>query len=248
MLISPTIRALLGKELRQIRRSRNALLSSTLLPLLLLVVAPMGQLSAVTAAVPGSPLPGLAPLPGMADMSEPVDLFLKFLFPMFVMMGGLVVPSVAATYTVVAERERRTLDLLMALPVRVVDVIGAKLLAMLVIAFGVVLPLFLFDVVVLSLNGLVTPGYLLLLLLVLFAALTCSVAIALVLALVARDFRTANNLNGIMIGPIILLTIGILFGVPGDLRFLVQAAMLLLLAGIALLAGLRWLTFERYLA
>ena len=42
---------------------------------------------------------------------------------MMVAIGGLIVPSVAASYTVIAERERRTIELLVALPVSVGDIL-----------------------------------------------------------------------------------------------------------------------------
>ena len=48
---------LLRKELRQIRRSRSALLSSTLLPLLLMVGAPSVQFYALILATPFTPAP-----------------------------------------------------------------------------------------------------------------------------------------------------------------------------------------------
>ena len=68
------------------------------------------------------------------------------------------------------------------------------------------------------------------------------------LALLARDFRTANNLNGAMLGPVMLAVLGLLFGVPTPLSYLLLGALLLTSAVIALQIGLRWLTFERYLA
>jgi ABC-type Na+ efflux pump permease subunit len=91
---------------------------------------------------------------------------------------------------VVAEREKRSLDLLMALPVSVADILLAKLRSMLVLAAVVVLPPFAIDMTVqlaLGLSGLVRfcccwPG--------LLAALACPVRVVLLLAPLARDFRS----------------------------------------------------------
>jgi ABC-type transport system involved in multi-copper enzyme maturation permease subunit len=185
-------------------------------------------------------------LPG--ELSDPQQLFTDFLLPLVVAISGLVVPSVAATYTVVAEHERRTLELLMALPVRAADVLLAKMLAMLVLAVAVALPLFAIDAVAVLLLGLSEPAYVLELLLVLLAALICSVCEALVLALVARDLRTTNNLNGALITPVTLAIVAILLGAPPSLRLPALAVFLLLLAGVAYTCAARWLTFERYLA
>jgi ABC-2 type transport system permease protein len=248
--LPPAVRALLRKELWQMRHSRGAMLSAILLPIFLMVVSPIGQLLALRASSPQQEpemLPGLVP-PGMAEFGEPTRLFTHFLLPLFVALSGLLIPSMAATYTVVAERERRTIELLMALPVRVADILIAKLLAMLTTALAVVLPLFLVDVVALVIMQLATPLYLALLLAVLISALLCSIGLSLLLALLARDLRTANNLNGALIGPLMLAILAILAGVPGDLRLLVLAAVFLAVGALAVLAGLRWLTFERYLA
>lgn len=244
---APMLRALVGKELRQVRRGKGAIASATLLPLLLLVVVPLSQLFTLS-LVRGAPSGLESVPPGLADLAEPRDLFLRLLFPLFVTLGGLVVPSVAATYTVIAERERRTLELLMALPVRVTDILAAKVVATLALAAGVVLPLFLVDALVLLALGVAGPGYLTIMLALLLAALACAVGFALLLALLARDFRTANNLNGALVGPLSLLTIGILLAVPGDPRFAALIGALLLVATLALVIARRWLTFERYLA
>jgi ABC-2 type transport system permease protein len=245
------VRVLLGKELRQITRSRAALASSTLLPLLLITVTPMGQLIAMRNAPPEAPadIPGGALPPGLADaIQDPDQFFIRFMLPLFIALGGLIVPSVAATYTVVAEREKRTLDLLMALPVRVVDILTAKLLAMLLLAAAVVVPLFVIDAAVLLWLGDATISDLGFLFALLLAAIACSLGVALLLALLARDFRTANNLNGVMLGPLILIVLIVLIALPHPANFAVLVTVLLTCGALAILAGLRWLTFERYLS
>lgn len=249
-VLSPEVRILLGKELRQIRRSRGALASATLLPLFLITVMPLGQLFAARSATqPQAQVTATIGPPGLANVgNDPVQLLVAVMLPMFVVMGGLIVPSVSATYTVVAERERRTLDLLMALPVSVTDILLAKLLAMLVLAAIVVLPLFGIDVAVLVALGLISALNILLLLVMLLAAMGCAVGVALLLALLARDFRTANNLNGALLGPLILVMVAIFFVLTSPLRDVVLTVVLVGVGLLAVLAGLRWLTFERYLA
>ncbi len=243
------LRALLTKELLQVRRSRGAVLSATLFPILLMVVIPLSQALATRDAMPAANIPAGVPLPpALIDlMKSPDQFFVQVMLPMYLALGGLVVPAISATYTVVAEREKRSLELILALPVRLRDILLAKLLAMLVLALVVVLPLFAIDAATLLALGLVSPAYVALLLAVLGASLVCSIGIALVLALVARDFRTANNLNGAMLGPLIIVTFAILFTVPGSLRLVALTAVLLSAGAAAFAVGFRWLTFERYL-
>jgi ABC-2 type transport system permease protein len=245
------VRILLGKELRQIRRSRGALASATLLPLFLITVMPLTQLFfalSATVAEPSTRSEVSLP-PGMAEVAnDQTQLLVSFMLPFFILLGGLVAPSISATYTVVAEREKRTLDLLIALPVSVTDILLGKLLAMLVLASVVVLPLFAIDMAVLVALGLTSVTDMLLLLITLLAALGCSVGVALLLALLARDFRTANNLNGAFLAPVIVATLAIMLLVTGPVRYLMLTVLLVGVGLLAVVAGLRWLTFERYLA
>jgi ABC-2 type transport system permease protein len=250
-LLPPEVRILLGKELRQVRRSRGALASATLLPLFLMTVMPLGQLfiARSAAAPPQSKPSGAFAPPGLADVgNDQTKLLVSVMLPLFIVMGGLIVPSISATYTVVAEREKRTLDLLMALPVSVANILVAKLLAMLVLAGIVVLPLFWIDVAVLVAMGLISAVDILLLLVMLLAAIGCSVGVALLLALLAGDFRTANNLNGAFLGPLIVVVVAIFFLLTSPLRDVLLTVVLVGVGLLAVLAGLRWLTFERYLA
>jgi ABC-2 type transport system permease protein len=243
------VAALYQKELRQVGRSRGALVSAGLLSLLLVVVVPSMQLGAILLGGPAAvrPLPTF-PFPGLSDLEQPTTMFTRLMLPMFVALGGIMVPSIAAVHTVVVERERRSIELLIALPVRVGDILTAKMAANLTLAVVTLAPLLMVDVAGLALLGLATPGYVASLYLVLVAALSCSIGISLVVALLARDFRTANNLNGILIGPLVMLVLAVLFLVPGSAQLPVLAAVLFSIGALALLVALRWLTFERYMA
>lgn len=232
------------------RRSRGALVSAVLLPLLLIVITPAVQFISLSVGAeqgldlltggPRGPLP-----PDL--LASPITLFTGFLLPVFLVLGGLVVPSTLATYTVVGERERRSLDLLVALPVRVFDILLAKLAATMLVAVLVVVPLFALDASILLRRGLVDAGHAWQLLGVLLCALWYSVGQAFLLALLARDLRTAQNLNGALLLPSSTLAAAMLVAAPPDLRL--PAVMLaLFFGGIACaLVGMRWLTFERYL-
>jgi ABC-2 type transport system permease protein len=239
------LRPLLWKELRQIRRSRAALMSATVLPVLLMVVTPGVQYWSLTSTSASAALRA-QPAGSLGD--DPKEVFISLLLPMFVALAGLVTPAVMATYTVVGERERRSLDLLMALPVRPSHILGAKLLAVLIFAAGILLPMFLFDVVVLLSLHAIDVGYAALLLLLLLCTLAYAVAEALLLALLARDLRTAQNLNGALLVPAVSVTFAVLFGAPEGLRLPLLMVLYAALAAAMILLGMRWLTFERYAA
>jgi ABC-2 type transport system permease protein len=250
--LSRPVRVLFRKELRQFRRSRTAVLTGLALPALIMVIVPLVQLSAGSAGAAASPAAhsqpsGSAALPGLAGINQLDDIFLYITFPLFFVLGGLMTPSLAATHTVISERERRSIELLVALPVSVADILTAKMAANLFVAGVTLLPLFAIDAVALLLMTHAGPLFILAALLLLVSSLAASIGISLLLALVARDFRTANNLNGIFIVPAMILTGLCVTLVPGLWRFLVLSLLMLALGGLAYLVAARWLTFERYL-
>jgi len=247
------VRALLWKELRQLPRKRSAVVSTTLFPLLLLFVMPVAQMVAISrlppAAMQASRLPAGIALPEVMDTinRDPAAAFHLLTLPLVVLLGGLIVPSVLASHTVVVERERRTLDLLVALPVTLGDVLWAKLSQTVLAAGAVSLPLFLIDAAVATRLKLVSGADLLAMGVLLVAALTYSTAGALAVGLLAGDFRTANNVSGAVIGPLVLAALGLILVMPPGLAPWTMAAMLLALAAIVLVVALRWVTVERLL-
>ncbi|HEX6292512.1 MAG TPA: ABC transporter permease subunit [Herpetosiphonaceae bacterium] len=252
-MIAREVRILMAKEWRHLLRSRGAMLTALLLPMLLLLIIPGLQMLAFTAGVPMSSnteFPPGAPLPpGLAEIGDdPKAMLRALLLPLFMALGGLMVPSITANYTMIAERENRTIELLVALPVRVGQILLAKLLVIVLLAGGVTLTLFLIDAALILALGIASIGYVLGLLLLLLCALAYSTASALLISLLARDFRTANNLSGALFVPTIFLCVGFLLLLPGGtLKLLLLAAVFAVAALIATLVALRVVTFERLL-
>lgn len=246
-MIDRSVQILLGKELRQLGRSRGALVSATLLPLLLLVVVPIPQLVTLRNLPLDIPsMPGGGP-PGLQSLRGADAFVVLLLYPLFVTICGMIVPSLAASYTIVTERERRTLELLVALPVRLSQILVAKLLSILILGIVVTVPLFAVTATLVVILGAASAADMALVLVPLCAAVVCSTCLSLLLTLLARDFRTANNVNGVLFFPVLIVAAGILVGVGGSARLLVLGAALLAIGGVAILAGARWITFERYL-
>ena len=242
------IRSLLWKETRQIGRNRTAMLTAALLPFIILFLAPIQLLVAMHFGG-GPAIDQLrdSPLPGFADVTDPRQLLVQFFYPMLLVMGGLLLPSLTTTYAIVAERERRSLELLISLPVTVGEIIAAKLLAVLAVTALIGLPYVAIVVTLLLVLGVAGPATIPALLAPFIAAVACSTGISLLLTLLARDFRTANNLSGAFIVPALLLTVGTLGAVGGPARTYVLAVLLLALGAAAVFAALRWVSFERYL-
>jgi len=247
-VLTPEVRVLVGKEIRQLLRSRGALITSLILPVILLVVVPAAQYFSLSAARTGvrGLASGLAP-PGLAGL-RPTGVVTYYLVPMFTALAGVVMPSATAIYTIVQERERKTVELLIALPVRVTDIVYAKLAATLLVAAAIMLPLVLVQVGAALVVGAAGPGWAAGELLLLACAIACSICFSFVLALLARDFRTSQQLNGFLVLPILILVNGVLLGLPPAVKVPVLAALLLLTGAVVLTVAVRRLTFERYLS
>ena len=243
-----SIRSLLWKETQQLGRNRTAMLTAAMLPFIILLLAPIQLL--VATHLGGSPgideLRG-APLPGLSDVTDSNQLLVQFFYPMMLVIGGLLLPSLTTTYAIVAERERRSLELLISLPVTVAEILAAKLLAVLAVTAIIGLPYVAVVLTLLLILGIADAATIPALLAPFLAAVACSICISLLLTLLARDFRTANNLSGAFVVPALLLTIATLSAVAGPARTYVVAVILLALGAVALLAALRWVSVERYL-
>jgi ABC-type Na+ efflux pump permease subunit len=225
-----------------------AMLTAALVPFLILFVAPIQIILSIRLG--GSrglePLRG-APFPGMSDISDPSQLLLQFIYPMLLVFGGLLLPGLTTTYAIVTERERRSLELLVSLPVSVGEILAAKLLGVLVVTAVIGFPYVAVVLTLLLALGIAGPESIPALLAPFIAAIICSIGTSLLLTLLARDFRSANNLNGALFVPVLLVTVATLSTVSGPARTYVLAAVLLALAAIAITVALKWVSFERYL-
>ena len=248
-LWSPTTRRLFRKEWRQLRGSGSAFWSSLLLPVLFLLLTPQ---SLILSMGPSSDdlgnLPSLLDFGLFAEFSRHPERLALAVLPMFVAIAGMTAPTALITHSIVHERETRTLELLVALPVRIQQVIAAKLATAFLFAFtvcGVCISLVGIEMVVL---GIANPLDVLALLVLSIAVITESTAVALLVALVARDFRTANNLAAIGIVPAIFAVMIVTIVVGGIARPLLLT-LVFLAVGLAVgRVALRSATFERLLS
>lgn len=201
-MIPREVRILFRKEWRQLLANRTAIATSFIPQVLFLLVVPHVLLSAASAArTPSRPPP--IDLGMIGDVGADPTRAPLFLMPLFVAIAGITVPMMLAIHALVSERETRTLDLLVILPVRLSHVLQAKALAVLAMASGVssvLLTLIAAELLVLGLAG---PLEVLALYLELFAAIAAGTMGALTIGFHAPDFRTAQNVSAAYILPMI---------------------------------------------
>jgi ABC-type Na+ efflux pump permease subunit len=237
---------LVWKETRQLARNRMALITTAILPFVILLVAPLQLLVQMRLAGSAFADRGL-PLPGLSGVSDPLQLLVQIVYPLLLVIGGLLMPGLTTTYAIVAERERRSLELLISLPVSVGEILAAKLLSVLMLSLLIGVPYFAIVTTLLIVLGIATAATIPALLYPFLAALFCSIGMSLIITLLARDFRTANNLNGVLFVPVLIIALGTLSAVSGPARTYVLGTMLLLAGAAAALIAIRWISFERYL-
>ena len=245
-LLTPAVKVLFGKELRQLLRNRQALTTSALLPFILQVFVPGVQLAAFTQAAKRSAPISASVVPGLNGETT-LTVYALFLVPLFVCLSATIAPGVTAVVAIVNEREGRTMELLVALPVRVTEIVTSKLAATVVATGVVTVPLALLDGIVGMVVGHQPPVYVLLVLLVLIGGMCCSVGTAAGISMLARDYRTAQQLNGLIVLPVGVLASTVLTLVPGVWRLLVLAVLLVAFGAILAWVVARRFSFERYL-
>jgi ABC-type Na+ efflux pump permease subunit len=132
------VRVIVGRDLRAVRRSKSIVLPMLLVPALLLVAMPFGvgliARSAPTDQIDnalGSPLvSGLVdPILALPEKEQLVVLVLGYLLPPLLLVIPLMVSAVLAADTFAGEKERRTLEVMLHLPVSDRDLFIAKVLS-----------------------------------------------------------------------------------------------------------------------
>jgi len=249
-MIPTEVRLLFWKEVRQLTRNTAAMLSSLFMPAVLIVLAPvLALLASRTEPYRNLRVPDLTrSLPGFDLVHDGEGYFLYVTLPFLFVMAALLAPILAGIHTLIVERERRSLELLMALPVVVGDILAAKLAAILATATATIVPMFLVTaVVIVSLTG-AGMAYVMGSLFLIVTTLVASVSASLLMALMARDLRGATSLGGTLSVPPLLLTGLCVVFVPGLGRFVVLGLLMLALGCGTLYGGLRWLTWERYVS
>lgn len=235
------LNALLRKEGRQLVRSRRTVAAAAVVPLLMLVFVTSGDIVVMRLGFGSHPLYLLS---ASRSIAAPT-LLRHYTLPVLVSLSALVTPSIVMGNLLFGERESRTLELLVSLPISAVDVVLAKLGAVLAFALGVTVPLFLLNALIVSLTGYGSWVEEIALAEILLASVAYSATTALFIAVASGDARAASIMSGLILGPVVPLEGVILASIPGAAGISV-CAIGLLVAGIAALAwSMSRLSFER---
>lgn len=230
------VRAVLRKEWEEVFKNGLVLFTMVFTPLLFVVMG-VGTVAGTGMATRGAPpmsqaeAAELRKLAGEQcaglDGAACLDLYLGTLMLLLFMMLPLILPTVFAAYSVVGEKTGRTLEPLLATPIRTTELLLAKVLAAAVPAVVVTwggVACYLGGLALLGEGGtaraLLSPAWL-----AAVGVLAPLLAVGGVLAAVivssrVNDPRTAQQLSGVVVMPLAMVLVGQSMGL-----FIVDAAM-----------------------
>lgn len=241
--------AILYKEWLELRKERMLVLG-TLLPAFFLTVIPLVVFYFTgSESIPDEELNDLGAIaanPLLEGMSaqELIQSLLGQQFSTLMLLLPLIVPSIISAHSIVGEKTRRTLEPMLATPLRTSELLFAKSLAAFLPALLVTLVcggafaagVSSFAVSERVFGAVINPAWLLLLLLCSPLMSLLSIAIAMIISSRVRDPRTAQQLSALIALPVMLVFFGQLVGV-------VVLRPVLVLAAAAVIAFLATLAF-----
>ena len=258
------VRAVVARDLRAVRRSKAVVLPMMLVPVLLMVVLPLVVgVAARRASIDSGRIGFLDSLP--ARLAEPIQalppdeqlltLVLGFLLAPLFLIVPLMVSAVLAADAFAGEKERRTMETLLHLPVSDRDLFIAKFLTGFLPAVAVSWIGFLCFAVVANavswgiVDGLIVPNGLWLVMIFWVAPAIATLGLGIMVRVSARSRTTqeANQLGGAVILPLIFVAVGQSTGLLlVDIPVALGVGALVWLIAIALVArGARRFTRDR---
>jgi ABC-2 type transport system permease protein len=212
----------LDKEWLELRLQRALLLATLFLPPAITAIAIAGffAVGKLTASTIGSaaPLP-----PEFASLSsfELGQAIIGRQFSTLFLLMPIFIPSVLASYAIVGEKRERTLEPVLATPIQTWELLLGKMLAALIPALAITIAsatLFVMGILAFAVSDrvreiIVTPGWILAVLVDTPLLALIGVALIVVLSSRVNDPRTAQQISAVLVVPVLGLLFGQLAGV-----------------------------------
>ena len=212
------------KDWQEIKQSKQILIPIIVLPLVIVVVLPTLAVQAPTAlgGIPtNSSLSGLPALGGMNDKQSFVYMMATVVFAPFTLLVPLLVSSIISSDSFAGEKERKTIEGLLATPLSDSELLVGKILAAFIPALvatwgSATLYALLTDILDYPLFGypiLPSPAWLVILLCLAPTFAIASSGLSVIISSRVSGSREAQQLSGLLVIPIVILMIGQISGV-----------------------------------
>lgn len=215
------VRAVMAREGLEIRRNRMVLISMSLLPLLMVGVV-IGSLLTIAGLVPADLVrQGFVPPPGLAAMNlqEAVQVLVNDQNMLYLILTPTLLPIVIGAYSIIGEKETRSLEPLLATPITTGEIVLGKTLAAL--APAVILGLLQFALAIAAIGAMTSAPVLAqavrpLWVVGVFVAMPLLAGLSTLLAVVVsarvNDVRTAQAISSLVVLPIVGSGVAVLVG------------------------------------
>jgi ABC-2 type transport system permease protein len=234
------ILVIVQKEWLDLRQHPMLVLSMVALPAIFIAMPLLTLLGGKLNGIPESMLTGNPDFAGMSEAELTQALVLQQLRVLFLILP-LALPNIIAAYSIVGEKTNRTLEPLLAAPVHTWELLVGKGLAAFLPAVVVTWlggAIFVVEVGAISnsarvLSVVVNSGWLIVLIIAAPLMALLGIAVAIIISSRVNDPRTAQQLSGLLILPVLggmfLQVTGVLVANP-ILGLLIAAALVLLTA------------------
>jgi ABC-2 type transport system permease protein len=212
----------LEKEWLELRLQRGLLLATLFLPPVMTAFGVVGFFA--VGKIPASTIPQGGPLPSEFALLSPLEIGQAIVgrqFSILFLLLPIFIPSVLASYAIVGEKRERTLEPVLATPIRTWELLLGKILAALIPALAITIAsasLFVAGILAFAVTDrvrevIVTPGWILAV--VVDTPLLALIGVALIVVLSSRvnDPRTAQQFSAVLVVPVMALLLGQLAGV-----------------------------------
>lgn len=237
--------AVIGKELYEIRKNRLLLLT-VFLPPLLLTLLPLGLFGVLGGSMNRSNmgpeeiarLYNLSPEFARYSAAELVQLMAMQQFLLLYLMMPLIIPMTVAAFSIIGEKESRSLEPLLATPVKTGELLLGKSIAAVVpailatwVAYGIFFVTSRWSLSPQVYAGLLNPMWIVAILVLAPLLSLLSVSLGVTISSRVNDTRVAQQLGGMLVIPVIVIGLGQMTGffLLNALTFVLGAAAVALL-------------------
>jgi ABC-2 type transport system permease protein len=235
------IKTIIDKEWAEVFKNRLVLFTVAFLPLMLTAL-PLFTLYATQSLTPDELASGSAPDEFFGDLcvglseGDCTQVYLLTIFTLLFMILPIMIPVTIAAYSIVGEKSTRSLEPLLATPITTAELIIGKAAAAVIPAIVVTWVSFAFYLIGVRVMSnavifarLVAPMWLLAVFLVGPLLAVLSVCTAMIISSRVTDPRTAEQLSGAVVLPIMMVIVGQSLGV-----FLLSSELVLITAVVLL--------------
>jgi len=210
------VKVIIRKEWSEIFRNKYVLLSITLLPMLLVAIPLVFLYMTGNPSTPIDGVEDIASAPAFAGMDPRAAMQILIIqqFMFYFLMMPLLIPTYIASYSIIGEKQQRTLEPLLATPMTVTELLLGKALSALIPAVGVTwLGYALYVIIARFLtsrevwNYIVSPIWVWAILLLGPLLGIMAINVGVMVSSRVNDVRVAEQISGMLVLPVVLVGI-----------------------------------------